>query len=101
MINLLKAVLRLIVAWLKKVPTIRQRCLVDLKADSDLYLVDEDVALFASSCELMGMLKGILCGCHRTLKFYAHCDQNQEAYKNSITKDFAGVDFVQQRTPAH
>lgn len=86
-------------AWLRKVPSIMPKCLADLRRDTDLYLVDEDIALFQSCCELMATLKGILCGCHRTLRFYLHCDQNQEVFKQPVSKDYIAVDFEQRRTP--
>lgn len=76
----MKAVIRLVVAWLKKIPSVMQRCMTDLKKDSDLFLVDEDIALFLSSNEVMGMLKSIFCGCHRTLRYYVHFDENQQAF---------------------
>lgn len=72
--DLLEAVVRLIVAWLKKVPSIMQRCLQELKKNPELCLVDEDIALFQCGGELMVLLQSMLCGCHRNLRYYLHCD---------------------------
>ena len=62
--QLLRAVLRLIVAWLNKLPQIMQKCLEEHRRDPELYLVDEDLALCNSCPELMALLKWIFCGCH-------------------------------------
>ena len=82
---------------MKKLPSITQKCLLDLKQDTDLFFVDEDISLFKCACELMTTLKSILCGSHRTLRFYQHCDQKQEVYENSVSKDYAAADFVEMR----
>ena len=99
--ELLRAAVRLIVAWLKKMPSIMQKSLQDLKKYPDLFLVDEDLALFNCSCELMGTLKSIFCGCHRTIRYYLHWDRNQEVFQTSVAKDYTSVDFAQRRTPPH
>jgi hypothetical protein len=76
--ELLRATVRLIVAWLNKMPSIMQKCLVDLRREPELYLVDEDIALFQSGPELMALLGSMLCACHRGLRYYVFCDQNQQ-----------------------
>jgi ubiquitin carboxyl-terminal hydrolase 9/24 len=47
----------------------------------------------------MGILQRLFCGCHRALRFYQYFDQNQEDFKEPVTKVFKGADFLQRRTP--
>ena len=72
----LRAVIRLVVAWLRKAPSLLQKCLSDLRKEPELYLVDEDAALLQCACELMGLLQRLFCGCHRSLRYYAFNDSN-------------------------
>lgn len=94
----LKAVIGLIVEWLKLAPGLLERCLPELRREPDLFLVDEDAALLRSAEELMWMLQRLFCGCHRALRFYLHFDQDQVEFKEPVTKLFPGVDFKQRRT---
>lgn len=52
----LKAVISLIVHWLKLAPGLLETCLPNLRREPDLFLVDEDSALLQSAPELMGIL---------------------------------------------
>jgi len=72
----LKTIIDLVVAWLKKVPKLLQKTLVDLRRNPELYLVDEDVALVQCCCELMGLLQRLFCCCHRSLRYYSYYDEN-------------------------
>lgn len=87
-------VIRLIVAWLKKVRKLIAKCFPELKQDTDLYMIDEDIAVVMSVCELMGILQRLFVGCHRCLKYYVHNDINAIPVKNPVTKDFSQIDFV-------
>jgi hypothetical protein len=93
----LKAVLGLIVHWLKMAPGLLERAQPDLRREPDLFLVDEDAALLRSAEELMLMLHKLFCGCHRALRFYLHYDQDQQEFKDPVTKVFKGADFKQRR----
>ena len=50
-----KTVIRCCIAWLKKAPSLLQSQ-QDQRKDSDIYIVDEDLALLNSGSELMGLL---------------------------------------------
>jgi len=73
----LKSAIRVVIAWMKKVPPLLQKSLRDARAESDIFLVDEDVAIVQSVHEVMGILQRIFCGCHRCMRFYMHYDCNQ------------------------
>jgi hypothetical protein len=92
-------VIRLIVAWLKKTKSLADKCFAEMKIDSDLFLIDEDIAVVMSATELMGILHRMFLGCHRCLKFYVHNDLNALQVKKPVTKDFTGVDFLSKRVP--
>lgn len=92
-------VIRLVVAWLRKVPALLERCFRDLKAESDLGLVDEEVALVQCVHELMGLIHRFLCGCHRCLRFYIHFDFNVNEAANPIHQVYEDVDFHGRRIP--
>lgn len=98
-IEFVKATIRLVIAWLKKVPSLLPKCLKELKQEAELFLVDEDAAILLSVTEVIGTLQRLFAGCHRCMRFYMHYDTNQTKSENSITKDFLGVDFVARRTP--
>jgi len=55
-VEFLKASIRLVIAWLKKVPPLLQKSLRDARAESDIFLVDEDTAIVQSVHEVMGIL---------------------------------------------
>jgi hypothetical protein len=92
-------VIKLIVAWLKKVPSLMERCFRDLKLEADIALVDEEAALVSCCCELMGLMHRFLCGCHRCLRFYIHYDRPPVKFEKSITRDYSDIDFPSRRTP--
>ena len=70
----LRAAIRLVVAWLQKIPALLPKCLAELRRDPEIYLVDEDAALVSCACELMGILQRLFCGCHRSLRYYTVSD---------------------------
>ena len=78
--DFLKACIRLIVAWMRKVPTILQKTLKDTRKDADIFLVDEDAAIVQSYPELAGVLQDLFCACHRSMRYYSYWDQNQQSF---------------------
>jgi hypothetical protein len=88
-----KTVVRCCIAWLKKAPSLLASQ-ADQKKDSDIYLVDEDLALLLSGSELMGLLQRFFCGCPRSLRYYLYSDRNPEKFENSIVKPI-NADFTQ------
>jgi len=72
----------------------------DLRRDSDVFLVDEDVALLASCPEVMGLLNRLLCGCHRCLRYYLYYDKEVKKVANPVSEpSLAEVDFRARRQP--
>jgi hypothetical protein len=43
------------------------------------------------------MLKKILCGCHRCIRYYILFDKNPIEFINSVTQPFPGIDFEKSR----
>ena len=72
----MRAVIRLVVAWLRKTKEIVQTAGPDYRRDPDIFLVDEDVAILAACPEIMGLLDRMFCGCHRCLRYYVFYDKN-------------------------
>ena len=46
----------------------------DIKKDSDIFLVDEDVAIYQSYYEIFGLLHRFFLGCHRCIRFFLMYD---------------------------
>jgi hypothetical protein len=82
----LRDVVRLVVAWLRRATELVKTAGPDLRRDSDLFLVDEDVAVLASCPEVMGLLDRLLCGCHRCLRYYLHRDKDVQTFANPVTE---------------
>ena len=71
-----------------------------MKQESDLYLIDEDIALIMSAPEITGMLTRMLQGCHRCIRYFAHYDQDSIQVKYPVTKaELREVDFASKRIP--
>jgi len=87
-----KTVIRCCIAWLKKAPSLLQSQ-QDQRKDSDIYIVDEDLALLNSGSELMGLLQRFFCGCPRSLRYYLYFDRNPEKFEKTIVKQFK-ADFT-------
>ena len=92
-------VLRMITRWIAKVRKVQAKCFPQIKQESDLYLIDEDIALVQCVSELMGILHRLFNGCHRWLKYYVYHDCNTVPVKKTITKDFSSIDFLEKRVP--
>jgi len=75
--NFIKSVLRLIVVWLKKLPTL-QSTFEELEKVPNLFLVDPLAAIVKSCPELMETLSKLFGCCLRALKFFSFYDVNQE-----------------------
>jgi len=96
----LRSVVRLVVAWLLKAATMLKTAVPDMRREPDLFFVDEDVALLASGPELLGLLRRLLCGCHRCLRYYVHYDKNAKPFANPVTNPaHQEQDFKARRTP--
>ena len=62
--------------------------------NSDLFLIDENIAILLSAYELMDMLKKIFGGCHRCMKYYLLNDKAQVSLTDkSVTNSFSHVNF--------
>lgn len=79
------AVIRLVVAWLRKAKEIVKTAGPDFRRDPDIFLVDEDVAILAACPELMGLLDRMFCGCHRCLRYYLYYDKNVIKKPNMVS----------------
>lgn len=94
----MRSVLRLVVAWLHKAASILKTALPDMRRDADIFFVDEDVALLRACPEIMGMVKRLLCGCHRCLRYYFYYDKNVQSCKEPVSEpSLANVNFVGRR----
>lgn len=76
-----KSVLRLITAWLRKLPKILSKSLQVLNKNMELFLIDEDLALLECQSEIYLTLKAFFCGCHRNVRIYAYYDRALETYE--------------------
>jgi hypothetical protein len=93
-----KSFLRLMIVYLRKMPKLFKTALSDFRKESDMFLIDEDVALIAANSELFLTLKSLLCGIHRTLRLAAFYDKNIEEYKVMVTnKKYHTEDFESYR----
>lgn len=86
-------VLRLITAWFNKaqklIPLYSQ-----IKLNFELFLIDENIAILLSAYELLDVLKKILGGCHRCLKYYLLNDKAQVPITDkSVTNSFEKMNF--------
>jgi len=70
-------VLRLIVVWIKKLPTL-QKTFEELEKLPLLFLVDPQAAIVKAYPELMETLAKLFGGCSRALRFFAFNDVDQE-----------------------
>jgi hypothetical protein len=73
----IKAVLRLIVVWLAKLPTL-QKTFEELEKVPLLFLVDPHAAIVKSYPELMDTLSKLFGGCLRALRYFVFYDIDQE-----------------------
>lgn len=73
--NLIKSVLRLIVVWLKKIPTLT-KAMDELQKIPNLFLVDPHCAIVECYHELMETLGKILCNCRRAYRFFCFFDED-------------------------
>lgn len=74
----IKAVLRLIVVWIAKVPSMA-KTIDEIDAVPLLFLVDPQAAIIEASTELMETLGKLFGTCMRGLRFFSFYDSNQEA----------------------
>ena len=57
-------------------------------------MIDENIAILLSAYELLDMMKKILGGCHRCLKYYLLNDKTQIALtEKSVSANFSHVNF--------
>ena len=57
-------------------------------------MIDENIAIIQSAYELLDIMKKILGGCHRCLKYYLLNDKAQVPLTDkSVTKDLSHVNF--------
>jgi hypothetical protein len=54
--------------WLKEIPALLQKVSPDIRKDSDIFLVDEDVAVFQAYPELLGLLHRFFLECFSILQ---------------------------------
>jgi hypothetical protein len=62
--------------------------------NSDLFLIDENIAILQSAYEIMDIMKKIFGGCHRCIKYYLLNDKAQVPLtEKSVTNSFEHVNF--------
>lgn len=72
----IKAVLRLIVKWLVKIPSMT-KTLEEMEAVPLIYLIDPKAAIVEAAPELMETLGKLFGTCMRGLRFFSFHDRNQ------------------------
>lgn len=95
-IKFVKKILELIVHYLKLVPDML-KAFNEEKVSSDLYLVDENIAIIKCLPEFTETLKTIFCQNARCLRFYLRYDRAPEEPKTNICKPFKERDFEVQK----
>lgn len=68
-----------------------------MKVNSDLFLIDENIAILQSAYELMDILKKLFCCCHRSIKYYIHNDKNPVNFDHPVTVKMDHINFEQNR----
>jgi hypothetical protein len=82
--------------WLKEIPALLQKVSPDIRKDSDIFLVDEDVAVFQAYPELLGLLHRFFLGCHRCLRYFLFFDREVEEFKKvPVTINTNNISFVE------
>jgi hypothetical protein len=85
-------VLRFIIGWFRRakklIPLYSQ-----IKVNSDLFLIDENIAVLQSAYEITDMLKKIFAGCHRCIKYYLLNDKAAIAFENGVTNSYTHMNF--------
>ena len=61
--------------------------------NSDLFLIDENIAVLQSAYEITDMLKKIFGGCHRCIKYYLLNDKAAIAFEKPITNSYTHMNF--------
>jgi hypothetical protein len=64
-----------------------------LKVNSDLFLIDENIAILQCSYELLDILKKLFGCCHRCIKYYQLHDKKPIVYENAVTQKFDHINF--------
>lgn len=65
--------------------------------NSELFLIDEGVALLMCYYEFFDILKKLFCCCHRCIRYYVMFDKNTYSFDNPVTLSFENVDFAKNR----
>jgi hypothetical protein len=73
--DLIKSVLRLIVVWLKKIPTLT-KAMDELQKFPNMFLVDPHCAIVECYHELMETLGKLFCNCRRAYRFFCFFDED-------------------------
>lgn len=68
-----------------------------MKVNSDLFLIDENIAILMCHYEFLDILKKLFCQCHRCLRYYLLFDKNPISFEKSVTGDFGNIDFEKER----
>lgn len=61
--------------------------------NSDLFLIDENIAILQSAYELMDILKKIFCSCQRCIKYYLLNDKDAITFDKGVTQKFDHLNF--------
>ena len=65
--------------------------------NSDLFLIDENIALLSCAYEFFDLLKKLFCCCHRCTRYYLLNDKDPVEYKKPVTKKFDHINFEEAR----
>ncbi len=68
-----------------------------MKVNSDLFLIDENIAILMSHYEIFDMLKKLFCCCHRCIKYYLLFDKNVIKFDAPVAHCEDGLIFEKQR----
>jgi hypothetical protein len=68
-----------------------------VKVNSDLFLIDENIAILLSYYELFDILKKLFCCCHRSIKYYLLHDKNVIPCENAVAQCENGSIFESLR----